>query len=90
MDAHEDSPRIEVLSVSNTGRRRRWTDVEKLWIVEESYQSGETVAAVALRNELSRSRQAIHAELATMMAAFSTERLDDRRACLVRHVLSHP
>lgn len=28
MDAHEDTPRIQVLSVSDTGRRRRrrWTD----------------------------------------------------------------
>jgi transposase len=40
MDAHEDTPRIQVLSVSDTGRRRRWTDAEKLRIIEESYGEG--------------------------------------------------
>ncbi|MFG6574216.1 hypothetical protein ACGYLO_21900 [Sulfitobacter sp. 1A13353] len=37
MDAHEDTPRIQVLSVSDTGRRRRWSDDEKIRIVEESF-----------------------------------------------------
>ena len=73
MDAHEDSPRIEVLSVSNTGRRRRWTDVEKLWIVKESYQSGETIAAVALRNELSRPELCKPNPLSTKPAAAQTD-----------------
>jgi transposase len=40
MDAHEDTPRIQVLSVSDTGRRRRWTDDEKVRIIEESYRDG--------------------------------------------------
>jgi transposase len=56
MDAHEDTPRIEVLSVTDTGRRRRWTDDEKVKIVEESHQTGETVAEVARRHEISRSQ----------------------------------
>lgn len=56
MDAHENTPRIEVLSVTDTGRRRRWTDDEKVRIVEESYRDGETVAEVALRHEISRSQ----------------------------------
>ena len=56
MDAHEDTPRIEVLSVTDTGRRRRWTDDEKVRIVEESHQTGETVAEVARRHEISRSQ----------------------------------
>ena len=51
MDAHEDTPRIEVLS--DTGRRRRCTDDEKVRIVEESYRDGETVAEVARRHEIS-------------------------------------
>ena len=41
MDAHEDTRRIQVLSVSDTGRRRRWTDDEKVRIVEESHGDGE-------------------------------------------------
>lgn len=55
MDAHEDTPRIQVLSISDTGRRRRFTDDEKLRIVEESYRDGVTAAEVARRHEISRS-----------------------------------
>jgi len=55
MDAHEDTPRIQVLSVSDTGRRRRWTDDEKIRIVEESHCEGITLAEVARRHEISRS-----------------------------------
>lgn len=59
MDAHEGTPRMQVmqvLSVTDTGRRRCWTDDEKVRIVEESHQDGETVAEVAHRHEISRSQ----------------------------------
>ena len=46
--------RVEVLSVTDTGRRRRWTDAEKLRIVEESYAAPRMVAATARRHEISR------------------------------------
>ena len=55
MDAHEDTPRIQILSVSDTGRRRRWTDDEKIRIVEESRCDGVTLAEVARQHEISRS-----------------------------------
>ena len=56
MDTHEHTPCIEVLSATDIGRRGRWTDDEKVRIVEESYQSGETVAEVARRHDVSRSQ----------------------------------
>jgi transposase len=55
MDAHEDTPRIQILSVSDTGRRRRWTNAEKVRIVGESHRDGVTIADVARRHEISRS-----------------------------------
>ena len=55
MDAHEDSPRIQILSASGTGRRRRWTDDAKVRIVEESQHDGVTLAEVARQHEISRS-----------------------------------
>ena len=43
------------LDVVDTGRRRRWTDAEKLRIVEESLAGPRRVAATARRNGISRS-----------------------------------
>ncbi|MCW3784421.1 IS66-like element accessory protein TnpA [Defluviimonas salinarum] len=46
---------VEVLSVTDTGRRRRWADAEKLRIVEESHAAPRRAAATARRYEISRS-----------------------------------
>ncbi len=48
--------RVEVLSVSDTGRRRRWATSEKIRIVLESLEAGATATEVARRNEVSRSQ----------------------------------
>lgn len=47
---------VEVLSVSDTGRRRRWVTSEKIRIVLESLEPGATATEVARRNEVSRSQ----------------------------------
>lgn len=39
--------RLEVFT--GTGRRRAWSAEQKGWIIAESYQSGETVSAIARR-----------------------------------------
>ena len=56
MDDHEYSRRIEVLPVVDTGRRRRWTDEEKLRIVAESHCAGANLSDVARRYEISRAQ----------------------------------
>lgn len=55
MADHSFMSQVEVLSVTDTGRRRRWTDAEKLRIVEESYAAPRLAAATARRHEISRS-----------------------------------
>lgn len=40
--------RVEV--ITGAARRRRWTTEQKLRIIEESFDAGETVSAVARRN----------------------------------------
>jgi transposase len=46
--------RVEV--ITGTGRRRRWTDEEKAWIVAESLDPTTTVSAVARRYGLHASQ----------------------------------
>ena len=55
MTDHSFISQVEVLSVSDTGRRRRWTDAEKVRIVEESYAAPRMAAATARHYEISRS-----------------------------------
>lgn len=44
----DDYQRIEL--ITGTARRRRWTTEQKLQIIEESYDPGETVSSVARRH----------------------------------------
>ncbi|MGA1677541.1 MAG: IS66-like element accessory protein TnpA [Pseudomonadales bacterium] len=55
MAVHSIRSPVEVLSVTDTGRRRRWTDAEKLRIVDESYAAPRQAAATARRYDISRS-----------------------------------
>ena len=55
MDSHKRSAQLERLEVVDTGRRRRWSEDEKLKIVLESLRAPRQVAATARRYGISRS-----------------------------------
>ena len=55
MDSDNYSAQVERLEVVETGRRRRWSEDEKLKIVLESLQVPRQVAATARRYDVSRS-----------------------------------
>jgi transposase len=56
MDSHTHSTQIERLEVVDTGRRRRWSEDEKLKIVLESLQASRQVSATARPHGISRSQ----------------------------------
>ncbi|WP_156937098.1 transposase, partial [Bradyrhizobium sp. WSM2254] len=55
MDGHKRSTQIERLEVVETGRRRRWSDDEKLRIVLESLEAPRAISSTARRHGISRS-----------------------------------
>ena len=55
MDSDKYSTQVERLGVVDTGRRRRWTDDEKLKIVLESMQAPRSISSTARRFGISRS-----------------------------------
>ena len=55
MAAHTSRPVFEHLEVVETGRRRRWTEDEKLRIVAESLSGRRLVSSTARRYGISRS-----------------------------------
>jgi transposase len=55
MDSDRRSAQVERLELVDTGRRRRWSEDEKLKIVLESLQAPRQVAATARRYGVSRS-----------------------------------
>ncbi|WP_315783344.1 MULTISPECIES: transposase [unclassified Bradyrhizobium] len=55
MDRDKDSAPIGRLEVVETGRRRRWSEDEKLRIVMESLQGSRQVSATGRRYGISRS-----------------------------------
>ena len=56
MDRHTHSAQVGRLEVVETGRRRRWSEDEKLKIVLESLQAPRQVSATARRHGISRSQ----------------------------------
>src|SRR6185312_9586808 len=67
MDSHKRSTQLERLEVVETGRRRRWSDDEKLRIVMESLQAPRAISSTARRHGISRSL------LLAWRRSFSTE-----------------
>jgi transposase len=55
MDSNKYSTQVERLEVVQTGRRRRWTDDEKLRIVLESLEAPRAISSTARRHGISRS-----------------------------------
>src|SRR4051812_26073821 len=55
MDSHTHSARLRRLEIVETGRRRRWSEDEKLKVVLESLQGPRLVSATARRHGISRS-----------------------------------
>jgi transposase len=55
MDSHTDSAQVHRLEVVETGRRRRWSEDEKLRIVMESLQEPRQASATARRHGISPS-----------------------------------
>ena len=55
MDSHKRSAQLERLDVVETGRRRRWSEDEKLKIVLESLRAPRQISATARRYGISRS-----------------------------------
>jgi transposase len=55
MDSNKYGTQVERLGVVETGRRRRWTDDEKLKIVLESLQMPRAISSTARRYGISRS-----------------------------------
>lgn len=54
MAGHEGIQQVSRLEVVDLGRRRRWSDDEKLRIVEESYSAPRLISATARRHGISR------------------------------------
>jgi transposase len=55
MSSHKVRAEVSRLEVIETGRRRRWSEEEKLRIVAESYAMPRRVASTARRHGISRS-----------------------------------
>jgi len=54
MSDHRYRPEVEILSGTDTGRRRRWTDAQKVRIVDESFGQRESMSQTARRHDIAR------------------------------------
>lgn len=54
MSDHRYRPEVEILTVTDTGRRRRWTVAQKVRIVEESFGPRGSMSETARRHDIGR------------------------------------
>jgi len=54
MSDHSYRPEVEILFVTDTGRRRRWTDAQKVRIVEESFGPRGSMSERTRRHDIGR------------------------------------
>jgi transposase len=54
MSDHRDRPEVDILSVTDTSRRRRWTDTQKVRIVDESFGPRGSMAETARRHDIDK------------------------------------
>src|SRR5665213_931744 len=71
MDILTDSRRVRRLEVVETGRRRRWSDAEKLRIVEESFSGPRLVSATARHHGISNQLLFSWRKASMVMLAFA-------------------
>ena len=84
MDSNKFSTQVERLDVVESGRRRRWTDEEKLKIVLESMQAPRAISSTARRYGISR------ALLLNWRRSFCTEPDVGHRSGFVPMVVTDP
>ena len=82
MDSHKRSTQLERLEVVETGRRRRWSEDEKLRIVTESFQAPRAISSTARRHGISRSL------LMTWRRSFGPEPIRSEQSGFARVVLA--
>jgi len=90
----------QILSVTDTGRRRRWTDAEKVRIVEESFGPRGSVPEAARHHDVGRTllvrwwRRYRNGELAsvstTLMAMPEAAMYEDNGAVLWKNEVRRP
>ena len=84
MSDHRYRPEVETLSVTDTGRRWRWTDAQKVRIVEESFGQRGSLSETARRHDIGRTllvcwrRQYRDGELAGCGCAAAVHAFDAR------------
>ena len=74
----DDYRRVEI--ITGTPRQPRWTAEQKLCVVEESHQSGDSVSAVAGRRGVAANLQKVQGEWDLVCLALNIKRMQGLQA----------